>query len=333
MAACLLGAALLAPLQVQAAPGRRALLVGPSADSVLRRVADELRAAGYDVGLETQALVDQAEFVKLAERRHVSAIVELRPGNSGPEVLIFVTDPKRGETTLRQLKFRVGAEAESMLALRIVEVLNGSLLELDPTRAKAPKPAQASNQVETKPALRGEAGTPPFSLSLCAGARGLWLSGGLASFVGPEVAVRTAHRSGFFIDASGFVSASSERVHAASGKAELRAFASDIEVGLARPLGHRLSLGTGLAFGLLGAWANAEPALGYRARSAQSLSALILLRGEANYAITQAVSAYAVFGMGGTVPSISMSLASQPVGNAGPWVASGSAGLSLEWGG
>jgi hypothetical protein len=337
VAACLLGAALLAPIRAQAAPARRALLVGSAADSVLQRVADELGAAGYGVVLEAgQSSPKPADFATLAMQRDVSAIVDFQQDETGRDVVIYVTDGERRETTLRHLKPRLGTESESewVLALRIVEVLNGSLLELEQGASRPAKadPAPTRPELETRPDSARDSSRPPFGLSLRGGARGLWLSGGIASFVGPELALRTRHRSGVFIDASAFVSVSSERLAAASGRADLRTFVADMGLGFSRSVARDLHWGAGLTVGLLGAWAVAEPEVGYRARAAHSLTTLVLLRTEAKYSISQAWSVYGSLGAGRIFPALDVSLASQPVGSAGPWLASGSAGLSLEWG-
>lgn len=325
--------ALLTARDADAALPRRALLVGGATDAVLHRVANELGAAGFDVLVETELqAAEAAHFAQLAQQREAQAVVDFRLRPSVGGVAIYVTDRAHNETTLRRLKSRSGAEAETVLALRIVEVINGALLELErvttaPARPAPPLMPRADADRTQQPA------EPGFGLLLRGGERGLWLSGELSGFIGPELGLRASLPNGLFLDGSSFVSISSQQVRGAGGSADVRVLSADCTIGLSSSVGERFQFGAGLSGGLLGAWASADAAPGYRARTARGLSGSVSVRADARFKLFRALGAYAGLGAGRVLPPISVSLASEPRAGAGPWFAFGSVGLSLMWGG
>ncbi len=316
-----------------AAPPRRAVLLGTADEPALGRLADELRAAAYEVlVVPSDGSFEDAKLAELAQEQAALAVVSFRARDGEAQVVICVVDRARGESTLRRLAQRpVGTtNVDQVMALRVVEVLNAALLELErDSETSAPPHGAVAARASSSPVR--QAARAETRLGLAANLRGTWLGGGLPPFVGPQLGGRVGLSSGLFLGVSGFVSASEDTFRSVSGSAHVRIFEANLAVGFQAPLGRRAQLGVSLLGGWIGAWARAEPAVGYRERDARSLSFVIEANGEVSLQLSNHLSLPVALGVGLLWPQISVSQASTPVAVGGPWLGSASLGLAVEW--
>jgi len=131
------------------ARSRVAVVRPPEADEVSSevsmRISAELAAAGFDV-VEIDAPPDTSSRAAVeAPSKAVATFAVERVGNR-PAVDVWLSDQITGKTTVRRLELRLGAtdRAASILAIRAVELLRASLLEIVvPAKAEEDRPAAA----------------------------------------------------------------------------------------------------------------------------------------------------------------------------------------------
>jgi hypothetical protein len=123
------------------------LLRGPAEEALARQaetlLAAELRAAGFAVaererspGLDLRADIEAA-----AQALRPIAVLAMVPAARGGAMEVWLSDRVTGKLVIRDIPLTGGGEAEtaaSDLALRAVELLRGSLLEITVDRAAAP---------------------------------------------------------------------------------------------------------------------------------------------------------------------------------------------------
>ncbi len=317
----------------QAAPARRAVLLGHANDSALRRIANELRVAGYEVlVVPSEGKIDDVTLAQVADEREALAVVSVSTRAEAAEVVVYVVDRVRAESTLRRLVQRSGdpGSVDQVIALRIVEVLNAALLELE-RKSTVPRGSTAAVLPDARLPPPTRRADRAIRLGVSAQAQATWLLGGLPPFFGPALSARLVLPSGLFLGVAGFASASKATLTGRAGSADIRIFEATLRAGFEAPLWRNLDLGCNLALGWLGAWASAEPAVGFRERDARSLSALVIGQGELGLRIFEHMSFVGALGFGVVLPRLSLRQASTEVAVAGPWLASAGVGIVTEW--
>ena len=146
--------ALLLPLaatsSARAGDAPRIVILAPtSEDRISLRLQAELRALHFDVPDVELApdLPSRAQLEAVARRRDAVAAVRIGPSSAGVEV--WIVDRMTGKTVLREMVTTEGGAAsrDATIALRVVELLRASLMELDATR-----PPQG--EIEPPPLIR-----------------------------------------------------------------------------------------------------------------------------------------------------------------------------------
>jgi hypothetical protein len=158
------GTALIFSLFLAAAPER--ILLVPASEAISGRVKAELEALGFEVALSPMTQDDRPALEAAA--REYQALAVLRIAKAGIEV--WVMDRLTSSTVLRE---RVTERDEGLLAVRAVEVLRASLLEVAaPTfvsrepplpPAVAPPPTLPTASLELGPAIALSPGGVPVT--------------------------------------------------------------------------------------------------------------------------------------------------------------------------
>ena len=143
-----------------------AVLVPPTGDEKLAaRVAAELRAMGLEP--KTVPIEEQEDATALARTaRESGAIAAIRIVRSDKRAEVWLADRVTGKTLLREVTCEANEDAESVLAVRAVELLRASLLEIEtshPPRGELPVTEVVRNVVATS---RPKPTQPPFAIGL-----------------------------------------------------------------------------------------------------------------------------------------------------------------------
>jgi hypothetical protein len=208
-----LGAAAPAPAAAPAAgaaPAARVVLLRAPADDALTRQATtlliaELNAAGFDVvQAERSASSDlRAEIEATSARLQPVATVAIRalPGAEAqaPAMELWLEDRLTGKLVIRRIDVASGPEgaAAADLALKAVELLHGSLLEVtvQPPAERPPTPPAVTRWLKESAPDR-----PSYfarGLGLAAGAAALVAGGGVGATYAPAVRLGWGGASGF----------------------------------------------------------------------------------------------------------------------------------------
>jgi hypothetical protein len=140
----------------RAAPAPRIIVLAPTGDDrISLRLQAELRSLHFDVP-EVEIAPDPPSRTQLedaARQSEAVAAVRIVPSQTGVEV--WIVDRLTGKTVLREIVTTEGGAAsrDATVALRVVELLRASLMELD-----AARPPQG--EMETPPLIR-ELMAPP----------------------------------------------------------------------------------------------------------------------------------------------------------------------------
>lgn len=141
-----------------AAGAPRIILIAPTGDDPISlRLQAELRSLRFDVPeIEVESAPDPPSRARLedaARKSEAVAAVRIVPSKTGVEV--WIVDRITGKTVLREMVTSAGGAGsrDATIALRVVELLRASLMELD-----AARPPQG--EVETPPLVR-ELMAPP----------------------------------------------------------------------------------------------------------------------------------------------------------------------------
>jgi hypothetical protein len=142
-----------------------AVLVSPTGDERLAaRVSAELRAMGLE---PKTVVVDDAAAVTTLESRakDSGAIAAIRVIRSDQRAEVWVADRVTGKTLLRNVTCAPGEDAVSVLAVRAVELLRASLLEIEavpPPRTEIP----VTEVVRKVVATAHPQTPPPFAMGI-----------------------------------------------------------------------------------------------------------------------------------------------------------------------
>lgn len=166
------------------------------------RIRGELLSAGFAVEIvEGVADSSRDSLEKLAEQRHADAAVAI-VGNTAPNsVEAWVVDRLTGKSVMRRLPFEPQSEkAPQTLAIRSIELLRSSFMEINLTPEERPRP-EVPVEVER---LVGVEVVPrrPERLGIELGAAGIWGNGGLGPALLPVLAFDLGVGQHFFMQAT-----------------------------------------------------------------------------------------------------------------------------------
>jgi hypothetical protein len=153
-----LAAALLTAFVLAAAPAAAStvLLVRPAnpgsvTTEALMRMHGELVSSGFDVSFATQVegMDARATLDGLASSPGVDAVVAIL-GEGAPESIeVWVVDRSSGKSVIRRTPYQAGGDRDAeVLAIRAIELLRASLLEVDLAGSPRAVPAPAAAAVE-----------------------------------------------------------------------------------------------------------------------------------------------------------------------------------------
>jgi hypothetical protein len=167
-------------------PPRVVLIEDPAETTILPRLRAELVGLGLEVHTVAKQESEQLPRDLIASARNVGAVAAFRIMVVADHADVWIADRITGKVVLRELLPR-GAKIDGrVVALRAVELLRASLLELD---AGKPPPAEVP-----RPTLTGTSGLLPDRERFAFGAESalLWSPGGCSPGVG--VAAQLAWR-------------------------------------------------------------------------------------------------------------------------------------------
>jgi hypothetical protein len=199
VAVLLVHLALAPSAKADGAPSRVGLVRSASSDRVLHeattRVRAELLEAGFEVVEVDSAPGDgRSEVEGAAQDAACFATIAMQRATNGAFADVWIADHVTGKTVVRRLQVRAGENATSVLAIRTLELLRASLLEVaakvppaEPPMAAASdvmkwvEPALPERPAARSPSLRGTA--LGFGMLVLDGLRGIGLA------VGPSVSI------------------------------------------------------------------------------------------------------------------------------------------------
>jgi hypothetical protein len=220
---------------------RVVLLRAPSDDPLAEQgntlLAAELRAAGFEVvsrprtpGREIRADIDAAS----ADVSPIATFAIL-PAPDGAAVELWLEDRVTGKLVIRRIDVDRSREAAADLAVRAVELLRGSLLEValpaPAPREQPPPPADVAAWLSHAVPPR----RPPYfstGVGLAAGASAL-ASAGLGPTLAPVLRLGWGSRGGLSVGLAAAGLGPSRHLRAAEGTADVRADLALASVGLA----------------------------------------------------------------------------------------------------
>ncbi len=109
------------------------VLVPAEGDALASRVEAELRALGFLVTMAKDEGAEKGELERTARNAGAAAAIRVVRSDEGAEV--WVADRITGKTLLRNVQVEPGEDREGVLAVRAVELLRASLLEIEATHA------------------------------------------------------------------------------------------------------------------------------------------------------------------------------------------------------
>jgi hypothetical protein len=183
LCACFLLAGVRPALAADEAP-RVALIADPAETTILPRLRAELDGLGLDVRTVPKNADEQLPHDLIAAARAVSAVAAFRIVVEGNRADVWIADRLTGKVVLREMLPR-GAQIDGrVVALRAVELLRTSLMELDERRAP-------QGEFPLPPTLTETAGLLPDleRFSLTADSAFLWSPGGCGPGIGVAGAV------------------------------------------------------------------------------------------------------------------------------------------------
>jgi hypothetical protein len=235
-----------------------ALVRCSSSDRVLREASTRLRAELLDAGFEVIE-VDRAPGDPRAEVEETTpeaasfATVSMNRAANGAFADVWISDHVTGKTVVRRLEVGAGPNATAVLAIRALELLRASLLEVAVKAAPSEPAMSAPNDVMTwiAPALPVAPAPPTTPLlqgsALGVGALALHGLSGIGLAVGPSIDF--SHGAGpLFVRVTLAAPLAGPELSMAAGSATIRQGLAAVSVGWAtepRPIGARAWIGAG----------------------------------------------------------------------------------------
>ena len=165
-------------------PPRVVLIEDPGETTILPRLHAELAGLGLDVRTVAKSDNEQLPRDLIASARAFAAVAAFRVVVEGDRADVWIADRVTGKVVLREMLPR-GAQIDGrVVALRAVELLRASLMELDVPKAapgELPPPAALSESSGLLPARE--------RFSLAAASLLLWSPGGCGPGIGVTAAV------------------------------------------------------------------------------------------------------------------------------------------------
>ncbi|MGO9837812.1 MAG: hypothetical protein ACLP1X_26790 [Polyangiaceae bacterium] len=237
------------------ARSRVALVRSSSNDPVLREASTRVRAELLDAGFEVvevdRAPGDPRSEVEDAEPSTSSfATVAMNRATNGAFADVWISDHLTGKTVVRRLEVGAGPNATAVLAIRALELLRASLLEVAVKGPPSEPPMSAPNDVVKwiAPALPPAPASPLLQgTALGLGALALHGLSGIGLAVGPTISV--SHGVGpWFARVTLAGPLVGPELHTAAGSATIRQELGALAVGVAsepKPLGVYAWVGAG----------------------------------------------------------------------------------------
>ncbi len=238
----------------EGARSRVAVVHSSSSDRVLREADTRLRAELIDAGFEVvevdRAPGDPRSEVEDAPDPSSFATIAMSRAANGAFADIWIGDRVTGKTVVRRLEVGAGPNATAVLAIRALELLRASLLEIaasaPPTEPPMPAPGDVAKWIA--PALPAVPAGPLLGGSaLGVGALALHGLAGIGLAVGPTVNV--SHGAGpWFARVTLAGPLLGPDLRAAAGSATIRQELAALSVGWAldpRPVGASAWVGAG----------------------------------------------------------------------------------------
>jgi len=140
------------PVGAQAARSRVTLVRTPTEDPLLREASTRLRAelegAGFQVVEIDRGPGDSRIEVEGTDRKGGIATIAIDRAGAGATADVWISDRVSGKTVVRRLRVGGGPRAAAVLAIRALELLRASLLEVVlPAPAEEKEPAKAPTDV------------------------------------------------------------------------------------------------------------------------------------------------------------------------------------------
>jgi hypothetical protein len=184
--------------RAQAARSRVTLVRTPSNDPLLNEASTRLRAelagAGFDVvEIERAPGASRIEVEGTGDRSGSIATIAIDRAGAGAMADVWISDRVSGKTVVRRLRVGGGPRAATVLAIRALELLRASLLEVvlrQPAEEKQPAkaPTDVVKWVEpTLPEPAVEEGELFDGVSLGAGVQALHGLDGIGLAIGPTL--------------------------------------------------------------------------------------------------------------------------------------------------
>jgi hypothetical protein len=337
----------LTPAPAHADDPPRLVLVPSGVDGALvERLRAELAAMGFAVSVAGPAHPIARDALEDAARAGAAvAAVGITPARAGIE--LWIVDRVTGKTLLRDVA-EAGADRDTTVALRAVELLRASLLELDaphPSRGETPAPAEiraiAGLPAPAPPAPPPVSTSPPASASPPASLRPLFAlgiapaivgsPGGLAPFPALDVGVRAWLHPRVAAGIFGLVPLATLPTSGPEGSSETRIalVATDVRVSLA-PRGARWvpTAGAGVALVWLHTAGSASP--GYVDLSNDGLTAAPFLRPGLGFSLSERLRLRADGLAGVTLRRLAVDYAGRVVARWGDPLLAASLGVEVD---
>lgn len=323
----------------EARPSRVAVVRTPSTDKLLREANTRLRAelvsAGFDVVDVDRAPGDpRVEVERVSEVEGSFATVAMARTGTGALADIWISDHVTGKTVVRRLRVGSQPNAAAVLAIRALELLRASLLEVAATRptARALESAPADVVNWVKPTLTRE--PPPAQglfaeTALSAGVLGVHDLHDIGLALGPTLRVSHGIVDRWFGRLVWAGPLFSSALRRGEGTATVRQHFLSGDVGWAtepRPFGVFAWIGAGAYF-LQVTGAAVAP---YHSRSDDILSLLAIAGFGAVAQVADSVGISADVSVIGLTPKPVIAIADRTIGPAGGPSISGSLALILR---
>lgn len=331
----------LLPLTAQAAEDDPAVVVVRMCDAfetecwreAEKRVEAELLAAGFAVatrsGEAAQEAARRAELDAAAEHHGAVAALRIVRAAEGGGVSLWIVDRVTGKTSYRQVAAAdlEGPEAAELVALRTVELLHASFLELSAPhepRGSEPPPPVVEDFVERRNAPPGA----PLFLArvgfLVAGA-----PGGLGAVAGPTVGMSWGFHEYLRLDTDLWGTAVHARVSGEAGTARAGLAAGQLHF-MVRPVpGGRVSPAFGVGGGFLLGWAWGQAAPGFRSASEAVVVGMPSASVQLAVRLTRRLRLFGGAKVGVAIPEVEVRLGGAGAGRTGRPLIDGA--LGLEW--
>jgi hypothetical protein len=236
------GALLQPSAAAQAAPSRVAVVRSESSDRLLRdagtRLRAELLSAGFEVIEVNSAPGDaRADVESAADGGGSFATIALDRAGSGAFADIWISDHVTGKTLVRRLEVGEASNAATVLAIRALELLRASLLELATPRPPAEPVLRAPRDVLAwmEPALPQPKLDPrgPFAgTALGVSVLGLHGTRGLGLALGPSLRISQGFAEHWFARLSLSGPLLGPEPQTANGRASVRQEFAALDLGL-----------------------------------------------------------------------------------------------------